>query len=189
MIETITQIDFSVLDFIQENLKCGFMDWLMVLLSRLGEGGIIWFAIAIPMLFFKKSRTCGVVMILSMGVTLLLGEFVLKNLVGRVRPCNVNTQIEMLINRPSSYSFPSGHTSSSFASATTIFQWNKKAGILALVLAFLVAFSRLYNYVHFPTDVIAGAVFGILASILVYYIFRKYQFDNKLENLRFSRKG
>ena len=189
MIESITQIDFSILDFIQENLKCDFLDWLMVLLSRLGEGGILWFAIAIPMLFFKKSRTCGVVMILSMGVTLLLGEFLFKNLVGRVRPCNINTDIEMLVKRPSSYSFPSGHTSASFASATTVFQWNKKVGVLALVLAVLVAFSRLYNYVHFPTDVLAGALFGIFASIFVYYFFRKYKFDNKLENLRFSRKG
>ena len=189
MIESITQIDFSILDFIQENLKCDFLDWLMVLLSRLGEGGILWFAIAIPMLFFKKSRTCGVVMILSMGVTLLLGEFLFKNLVGRARPCNINTDIEMLVKRPSSYSFPSGHTSASFASATTVFQWNKKVGVLALVLAVLVAFSRLYNYVHFPTDVLAGALFGIFASIFVYYFFRKYKFDNKLENLRFSRKG
>ncbi len=189
MIETITQIDFAVLDFIQANLRTEFLDWFMVFLSTIGEGGIVWFAIAIPMLFFKKSRTCGVVMILSMGVTLLLGEFLLKNLVGRVRPCNVNTEIEMLINRPRSFSFPSGHTSSSFASAVTVFQWNKKYGIIALLLAFLVSFSRLYNYVHFPTDVLAGMIFGILTSILVYHIFKKYQFDNKLENLRFSRKG
>lgn len=189
MIEAITQFDFSVLNFIRDNLKCDFLDWLMVFLSRIGEGGIVWFAIAIPMLFNKKSRTCGVVMILSMGVTLLFGEFFLKNLVGRVRPCNVNTDIEMLVKRPSSFSFPSGHTSSSFASATTIFQWNKKVGIIALVLAFAIAFSRLYNYVHFPTDIIAGALFGIFTSMLVYYIFRKYQFDNKLENLSFSRKG
>ncbi len=189
MLDTITQFDFAVLDFIQENLKCGFMDWLMVFLSRIGEGGILWFAIAVPMLFFKKSRFCGVVMILSMGVTLLLGEFLLKNLIGRVRPCNINTEIEMLIKRPSSFSFPSGHTSSSFAAATTVFQWNKKYGIATLVLAFAVAFSRLYNYVHFPTDVLAGTVFGILTSILVYQILKKYQFDNKLENLKFSRKG
>lgn len=189
MLEAITQFDFAVLDFIRDNLRCDFLDWLMVFLSRIGEGGIIWFAIAIPMLFFKKSRFCGVTMIVSMGITLLLGEFLFKNLVGRVRPCNVNTEIEMLVKRPSSFSFPSGHTSSSFASATTLFLWNKKCGIATFALAALIAFSRLYNYVHFPTDIIAGALFGIFTSILVYYIFKKYQFDNKLENLSFSRKG
>lgn len=189
MLELITQIDFSILDFIQENLRSEFMDKFMVFLSLIGEGGIVWFAIALPMLFFKKSRVCGVVMILSMGITLLLGEFFLKNLIGRVRPCNINTEIEMLVHRPSSFSFPSGHTSSSFASATTIFQCNKKYGAIALVLAFLIGFSRLYNYVHFPTDVLAGMLFGILVSVFTYYIIRKYRFDNKIENIQFSRKG
>lgn len=189
MVDLITQIDFSILDFIQNNLRCDILDKIMVFLSLIGEGGIVWFAIAVPMLFFKKSRVCGVVMILSMGITLLCGEFLLKNLIGRVRPCNLNTEIEMLVHRPSSFSFPSGHTSSSFASATTIFKWNKKYGVFALVLAFLVAFSRLYNYVHFPTDVLAGALFGIGVSLLVYHLFIRYKFDNKIENLKFSKRG
>lgn len=187
MIDFITQLDFSILDFIQNNLRTDFLDTVMVFFSRIGEGGMIWFAIATLLLFFRKSRTCGVVMILSMGVTLLFGEFVLKNLIGRVRPCNINLDVEMLVNRPSSFSFPSGHTSSSFASATAVFQWNKKFGIAALVLAVFISFSRLYNYVHYPTDVLAGMLFGILVSLLVYHLFRRYKLDNKLENLRFSK--
>ncbi|MBQ2972706.1 MAG: phosphatase PAP2 family protein [Ruminococcus sp.] len=189
MADFITQIDFSILDFIQNNLRCDILDKIMVFLSLIGEGGIVWFMIAVPMLFFKKSRICGVVMILSMGITLLLGEFLLKNLIGRVRPCNINTEIEMLVKRPRSFSFPSGHTSSSFASATTIFKWNKKYGVFALILAALIGFSRLYNYVHFPTDVLAGALFGILMSLLVYHLFIRYKLDNKLGNLRFSKRG
>lgn len=189
MIDFITQIDFSILDYIQSNLRTDFLDCVMVFLSIIGEGGLVWFLIAIPMLFFKKSRTCGVVMIISMTVTLLLGEFLLKNLIGRVRPCNINTEIEMLIKRPSSFSFPSGHTGSSFACATTIFQWNKKYGVFALLLAALIAFSRLYNYVHFPTDVLAGMMFGVFASLLTYHIFKKYKLNDKIESLRFSRKG
>ena len=189
MAEYITQIDFQILDFIQSNLRCEVLDKIMVFLSLIGEGGIVWFLIAVTMLFFKKTRTCGVVMILSMGVTLFLGEFFLKNLIGRERPCNVNTDIEMLIKRPSSFSFPSGHTSSSFASATSIFLWNKKYGVPALVLAALIGFSRLYNYVHFPSDVLCGALFGIVVSVLVYHLFRKYKLDNKIENIKFFGKG
>lgn len=189
MVDFITQLDFAVLDFIQANLRNDFLDAVMVFLSAIGEGGIVWFAIAIPMLFFKKSRVCGVVMILTMGFTLLLGEFLLKNLIGRVRPCNLVHDVEMLVKCPHSYSFPSGHSSSSFGAATTIFLWNKKVGVFALILAALIAFSRLYNYVHFPSDVLAGSLFGVLSSVLVYYLVKKYHFDNKIENLRFSGKG
>lgn len=188
MVDFITQIDFSILDFIQSNLRTDFLDTLMVFFSRIGEGGLVWFAVAIPMLFFKKSRTCGVVMILSMATTLLLGEFLLKNIFGRVRPCNVNLDIDMLVNRPSSFSFPSGHTSSSFASATTVFRWNKKLGAFALILALGISLSRLYNYVHYPTDVLAGTLFGIFVSLLVFNLIKRHKIDKKLESLKLSRK-
>lgn len=189
MIDLITQIDFSILSFIQDNLRCELLDRLMVFLSIIGEGGLVWFLIAVPMLFFKKTRTCGVVMILSMGLVLVFGEFVMKNLFCRVRPCNIDTTVEMLVKRPKSFSFPSGHTSSSFAAATSVFLFNKKAGIATLLLACLIGFSRLYNYVHFPTDVLAGMLFGILMAVFVYHLFKRYKLDNKIENLRFSRKG
>ena len=189
MVDFITQIDFSILDWIQQNLRSELLDYVMVFLSLIGEGGFVWFLIAVPMLFFKKTRVCGVVMIIAMGVSLLLGEFLLKNIIGRVRPCNIRTDIEMLIRRPQSFSFPSGHTSSSFAAATTVFLWNKKYGVPTLILAFLIGFSRLYNYVHFPTDVLCGMLFGILISLICYHIVRRYKLDNKIENLRFSRRG
>ncbi len=189
MIEYITQIDFSILYSIQDNLRCELLDNLMVFLSLIGEGGLVWFLIAVPMLFFKKTRVCAVVMIVSMGLVLVFGEFIMKNVFCRVRPCNVDTTLEMLIKRPKSYSFPSGHTSSSFAAATSVFVFNKKIGIATLTLAFLIGFSRLYNFVHFPTDVLAGMLFGILMSIFVYHLFKRYKLDNKIENLKFSRKG
>ena len=72
---------------------------------------------------------------------------------------------------PKDYSFPSGHTQASFAAATALFTGNKKAGICAYVLAALIAFSRLYLYVHFPTDVLAGVVIGICCGLLSAYVF------------------
>lgn len=183
----ITQFDFFILDFIRENLRCDFLDYLMQFLSYIGEAGAVWFAIAFVMLFFKKTRVCAVVMILSMGVCLILGEFVLKNLVCRVRPCHINLSVEMLVKKPRSYSFPSGHTSSSFAAATAIFIYNKKFGVAALLLAALIAFSRLYNYVHYPTDVLAGMLFGVASTILIYHLIRKYNYDKRIENFKLRR--
>ena len=84
---------------------------------------------------------------------------------------------------PNSYSFPSGHSSSSFAAATALFIMNKKTGVCAYVLAFLIAFSRLYNYVHFPSDVICGIILGILSALLIYFIFKKLGLKDKIDRL------
>lgn len=174
MIEHITQIDFAVLNYIQEHFRCGFFDFLMPFLSHIAEAGIVWIVIAIAMMFFKKSRRCGILMLISMALTLLIGEFIIKNIVCRVRPCNVNTTIEMLVKRPSSYSFPSGHTGSSFAAAMSICL-NKKWywGLTAILFAALIGFSRMYLYVHYPTDVLAGMALGMLIAVIVWAIAKK----------------
>ena len=99
---------------------------------------------------------------------------ILKNLVGRIRPFDVNTSIQLLVARPHDYSFPSGHTAASFAAAVILFlQLPKKYGIPALILAVLISFSRLYLGVHYPTDVLAGAVSGTLIALAVHWIFEK----------------
>lgn len=179
-IQNVTNIDFGILDFIQQNLRNPFFDFLMPFFSAIGEAGIVWIVICVGMLFPKKTRMWAVAGLVAMLVTWLSGEVILKNLIGRVRPCNVNLAVDMLVDRPSSYSFPSGHTSSSFACATVIFRMNKKWGIGALILAALIGFSRLYNYVHFPTDVLAGMLWGILLASVVVWVFKKYNlFDDK----------
>lgn len=90
----------------------------------------------------------------------VVGNLILKNLVARARPCSLNTTVNLLISAPTDYSFPSGHTTSSFAAAVIWYHADKRFGVPALILAFLIAFSRLYLYVHFPSDVIAGALIG-----------------------------
>jgi hypothetical protein len=104
-------------------------------------------------------------MIVSLVICLVLALLILKNVIARPRPCWINTEMEMLVKVPKDYSFPSGHTLSGVASALIIFKADRLIGIPALILAAVIAFSRLYLYVHFPTDVIAGAVLGILLAI------------------------
>ncbi len=173
--------DFEILYFIQEHIVTPVLNNAMILASALGEYGIIWVITAVTLVFFKKTRVCGVLIICSLLLCLITGEFITKNLVCRVRPCYQDMTIPMLVNRPNSYSFPSGHTASSFTSASTIFYFNKKAGLLALVLASIIAFSRMYLFVHFPTDVLAGVLWGIASSVVVLLIYRKYFDTNNKE--------
>ena len=169
MLEWIVQMDFAVLDFIQQHLRTPFGDWLMVLMSTLGNGGMLWIALSVILLCRRKTRRCGWLILLAMALGFLINDIFLKNLIERIRPCNMRPDLTLLLPQaPQTFSFMSGHTLSSFAAATVIFLHHKKWAIPAGITAALIAFSRLYLYVHFPTDVLAGMVFGIaLATALV----------------------
>ncbi|MGE5631023.1 MAG: phosphatase PAP2 family protein [Caulobacteraceae bacterium] len=163
--EYIQSIDNSVLDFIRTHMSSGFLDHTMPFITRLGSGGMIWIAVTLAFLISRKYRTDGLLLASSLLFCLLIGNIILKPLVARIRPCDVNTAVALLIPRPTDFSFPSGHSMSSFAATTVIFHANRKMGIAALILAILIAFSRLYLYVHYPSDIIAGLVIGILISV------------------------
>ena len=168
------EIEFAVLNAIQ-NLRCGFMDAIMVFFTTLGEWGAVWIALGVALLFFKKYRRLGVTILLGLVIGLVTVNFGIKNIVARPRPCAINSAIELIIPFPSEYSFPSGHTVSSFGAATSVFLNNRKMGAFALALAALIAFSRLYLYVHFPTDVLGGVAIGVAISFLSTYIMKKPQ--------------
>lgn len=185
--EMITPWDASVLEAIQ-GIKCEFLDTFMALMSFLGDKGLIWIAIGLTLCFFKKTRATGVMVLCAMLVGLLLGEFGIKNIICRPRPF-VTYDFTVNGHIPSGYSFPSGHTTSSFAAATVIFICNKKLAIPAGLLAFLIAFSRLYNCVHYPTDVICGAVLGIVLAIITCLIFKKLGWDKRLGKNIIRKKG
>lgn len=154
-------LEFIILNFIQENFRSHFGDTLMPLLTYLGDGGIIWVIIGFIFITIKKYRTIGIAMFISLFLSFLLGNIVLKPLIHRIRPCDVNTYINLLIPRPEDFSFPSGHTMSSFAAAMAIFLYNKKIGVFALILALVISYSRLYLYVHYPSDIIGGLIIGV----------------------------
>lgn len=184
--------EFTILEWINKNLTTNnFFNKIMRLFTFLGDKGFIWIIIGILLLCFKKSRRCGIVYFLVLINEHLLGEAI-KNVCMRTRPIYVEGHEELLdfasqwlnIDKPLSYlfglpkvtsfSFASGHTFSSFACATTLFIYNKKYGIAGYVLAFFIAFSRLFFSVHFPSDVLCGAIFGVVLSLFINKIFNKY---------------
>ena len=159
------EFELKILDFIREHLACTFLDTVMPVITSLANGGIIWIAAAILLLLFKKTRKTGASVALALIMGLIIGNLILKNLVGRMRPYDLNEGVEILIARLTDYSFPSGHTLASFESATVLMLRDKRLGIPALVLSCAIAFSRLYLYVHYPTDVLAGIILGVFIGI------------------------
>ena len=113
----IPSLDAAVMAFIQTHFHNTVTDTVFPIITSLGEAGIGWIVLSLVLLCFKKTRRTGGLVLIAMTVTLLFGELTLKNIICRLRPCNVFTDFPMLIARPTSYSFPSGHTSSSFAAA------------------------------------------------------------------------
>ena len=181
--EFIQSIDNSVWMFIVNNIKCTFMDKFMVFITSLGNGAVIWIVIGILMMRSKKYRLYGRILLFTLLVGAITGNIVIKNLVGRVRPCNVNPLVEMIIERPTTYSFPSGHSLTSFAAAFVLLKTDKKFGIGAIVLAILIAFSRVYLYVHYFSDILVGALVGMIVALIMYnfmiHKFRNSQANNK----------
>ena len=138
-----------------------------------GEYGIGWILIALTFLCFKKTRKIGWTMGIALVAGLLLGEVFLKNVIARPRPFTLWPDLQLLIPVPHGFSCPSGHTTSSFAAATSIFLYREKWGRWAMFLAGLIAFSRIYFTVHYLTDVLFGVVLGVACALLAYYVMRR----------------
>lgn len=159
-------IDLGILEFIQTYLRCDLLDSVMPFITKLGDGGILWICSALLLIGFPKTRKAGIVMMVSLALEVLCCNVLLKPLVARPRPCDINPTVQLLIPRPEGFSFPSGHTGASFAAASALFFGENKLGVPALAVAALIGFSRLYLYVHYPTDVFAGALLGIMLGWL-----------------------
>ncbi len=173
--------EIGILDFIQEHFACAALDFLMPIISMFADGGIFWIAVALFMLCFKRTRRTG----LKMGGALLMGLIIcnitLKPLIGRVRPYNVASFDGLLVEPLGDGSFPSGHTLASFEAAVVLLRCDKRLGYPALGIAIAVALSRLYLYVHYPTDVLTsvllGSLFALLSCRIVDALYKKYGKD------------
>ncbi len=164
MFEQLTQLEIGILDWIQNVFQCAFLDWFFPLITKLGDHGLFWILLAAALLLFRKTRATGIMMGVALLCGFLVGNMTLKPLISRIRPYDANTlrEVPLLVERLSDYSFPSGHTLASLEGATVLTIRDKRLGVPAMITAILVALSRLYLYVHYPTDVLAGAVLGVL---------------------------
>ena len=152
--------EFTILDMIQ-GFRTPVFDNFILLITNLAN--YVWYVLIIGLLLNKPTRKLGIVLAVAMILQYLVNGGVLKHLFARVRPCNVDTTIEILIKRPKGFSFPSGHSAAAFCAIGVLYGAKMKKLLWpAFILAWLIAFSRLYLYVHFPTDVLAGALCGFI---------------------------
>jgi membrane-associated phospholipid phosphatase len=174
MLQAIESADAAVLLFVQDHVRCAFLDVIMKAASFLGNGGLLWIVLAVVLLLFSRTRRDGLDMVLCMAVPWLMTEGLVKNLVGRTRPYLALEGLVPIVEPLRSWSFPSGHTCSAFAAATALaLAFRGKGGGWAFLPAALIAVSRVYVGVHYPTDVLAGAAIGALLSWAVFRLSRR----------------
>lgn len=180
---TILQFDYSLIFYIHEHLVYSLLTPFMAFISTITSSGAIWIVIALLLMLQKKYRVLGIAIIIALGFVLLIGDQGLKPYVARLRPFvdfpNVTVPLESALPNASSYSFPSGHSFGSFASAMTIYlglsqiaPQKRYLGIIALLASLVVAFSRVYLFVHYPTDVLTGLVLGIIVGYIAWKLAR-----------------
>ncbi len=166
--------EFQIMTAMHNWLQSDFMDFVMRFISEIGNEGAVWIVTALILISKRKYRVLGLELAFGLLLGLILGNFVLKNVIARPRPCWIFENINMLIDVPRDYSFPSGHTLSSFTSAFILLSEDKRMGVGAIILAVLMALSRIYLFVHFPTDILGSIVLSslIFAGLRVFLIKR-----------------
>ena len=156
--------ELAILDWMQLHLRCAFLDWLMPFISSLSNHGEIWILLAAALLLFRRQRKYGVSIACALTLDLMACNMLLKPLIGRVRPFGFCPDISLLVPPPGDASFPSGHTAAAFAAVFALKTAGSPLWVPALVLAAATAFSRLYLYVHWPSDILGGILVGAAAG-------------------------
>lgn len=176
MIPFIQQIDDKLILSIAKHMHSPMMDRLMIFFTTLGNSSLLWIAIALVLLFTRKNRKWGIILVTGLILEILLCDGILKPLIARERPFTRLPGYPNLIKAPGSFSFPSGHTMSSFVAATILFCRQKSSGIFFYAIAALIGFSRIYLFVHYPSDVLGGIILGILLALLTVKTAEHYHF-------------
>lgn len=175
--EFFLQLDGNILLFIQEYFRYEWMNPFWKLITSLSNSGWLWITISVLLLFPKRTRKVGVVALTALVLGFLITNVVMKNMIQRARPHETVQGLMLLIPKPNDFSFPSGHACASFAAAFVYYRLLPKVwGISALILATLIAVSRLYVGVHYPSDILAGLLVGVFAGwVAVYVVERIYK--------------
>lgn len=169
--DALLTLDGQILLWIQEHVRNPILTAFFTRFTLLGDHGLLWIAVCLLLLIFRRTRKGGIIVMFSLLGSLLVNNILLKNLIARTRPYEVIESLQLLIAPQWDYSFPSGHAGSAFAAAMAMFlSLPKKFGIPALIVAALISFSRLYVGVHYPTDVLAGILTGVLIAVIVWKI-------------------
>jgi undecaprenyl-diphosphatase len=140
------------------------MDRFMLWSTRMGDGGALWLLLSSLLICGEETRRAGFALFFCVTLCALVGNFAIKPIFKRTRPCNINFSLPMLLKRPADSSFPSCHTMTSFAAAMTVCQTGGLLGTASFLCASLISFSRMYLYVHYPSDVLIGAMIGVVAG-------------------------
>ncbi len=170
----ISQLDETILLFIQEHLRTFLLTPVMIFLSDLGTAGIIWIALGLLLLAFKKTRFGGVALLVTLGLSWVVNDCIFKPLFQRPRPYLAIRELLPLVPRRADFSFPSGHTATSFASAYALTRLTDKRWAWIYILSALIAFSRMYLGMHYPTDVLGGMMIGTLAAAVLCPLMETY---------------
>lgn len=175
--------ELAILDWIQAHGRCGLLDVILPFISGLCDHGEIWILLAAVLLAFRQTRRQGLAVSCGLTLDLIACNLLLKPLVGRIRPFAVNTAVELLTRAPGDASFPSGHTAASFAAVFALRYSGSRLWKPALALAVVIALSRLYLYVHWPSDVLGGmlvgAAAGYLGARLAEHLLRRFGTEGK----------
>lgn len=173
-------LDGQVLLFIQEHLRSEAVTPVIVALTRLGDRGFLWIVLSVLLLFPKKTRRAGLLSLIALAGTYCINNLLLKEYVARVRPYDAIAGLHCLVGTDHGWSFPSGHASSSFAAGVVIFKSRpRRLGVPCLILAFVMALSRLYVGVHYPSDVICGMIIGTLIALIVFWLFGEQKYKRR----------
>lgn len=164
-------MDVRIISYVQTHCHNRFTDFVFPLLSRIGNAGAVWLTVVFCLGYRRQTRGFAFMLFFALALAHVVSQ-ILKPIIGRPRPFVTYPGKTLLIHTPGGYSCPSGHSASSFAAATVLWIFNGRLGWAALVLALLIAFSRVFLFVHYPSDTLAGSLLGILCAVIILYLYK-----------------